>query len=74
MEGNPFSYLKQLEFKGVVSKPCVPGKDPLECALPRDGGEVKVQLTFQGHYGEPDVTLPFILSGKGKLVSDVIVT
>ena len=66
-EGHPFSYLKQLEFKGVVSKPCVPGKDPLECAVPPGGGEVGVQLTFQAHYGEPDVLLNFqVAPGKGE--------
>lgn len=66
MEGYPFSYLKQLEFKGVVSKPCVPGEDPLECAVPQGGGQVLVQLTFQAHYGEPDVDLHFqVLPGKG---------
>ena len=59
-EGNPFSYLRKVEFTGVVSKACVPGKDPLECELPGGGGgEVSVCLKLQGHYGEPDVVLDF---------------
>ncbi len=71
-EGNPFSYLKHLEFKGAVSKSCDPGKDPLECPMPARGGEVIVQLVFQAHYGEPDVSLPFRVSpGKGKPEGEV---
>ena len=66
-EGSPFSYLKHLEFMGVISKSCVPGKDPLECPMPSKPGEVRVQLTFQAHYGEPDVSLPFrVTPGEGK--------
>lgn len=70
-EGNPFSYLKRVVFGGVVSRACVPGKNPLECELPRGvtgKGEVTVQLELWGHYGEPDICLTFkVEPGKGKL-------
>lgn len=71
MEGNPFTYLRALTFGGVVSKTCVPGRDPLECEMPSAGGEVKVVLGLQGHYGEPDVSLTFKVApaaGKGTQV------
>ena len=68
MEGNPFSYLKRLVFGGMVSKICVPAKDPLECDIPSGRrGEVKVQLELQGHYREPDISLDFrVTPGRGK--------
>ena len=56
-EGYSFSYLKNLKFGGVVSKSCIPSKDPLECEIGTKRGEVKVELEFQGHYGEPNLTL-----------------
>ena len=67
-EGNPFSYLKLLEFGGVVSKSCPPGRGaPLECEIPPKGGEVRVNLSFQAHYGEPDLSLCFqVKPGEGK--------
>ena len=66
-EGNPFFYLKRLVFGGVVSKTCIPRQDPLECEVPAGGGEVKVHLELQGHYGEPDVTLDIkVTDGTGK--------
>ena len=70
-EGYPFSYLKRVVFGGAVSKECVLGKnDPLECDLPpgiTDEVEVTVQLDLWGHYGEPNVCLPFkVTPGKGK--------
>ena len=67
-EGNPFSYLKGVEFRGVVSKVCIPGRDLLECVLPPggEGGEVIVRLKLHGHYNEPDVDLSFkITPGTG---------
>ena len=58
-EGNPFSYLKNLEFKGA-SKDYTCG--PFECLMPSNGGEVTVQITFWAHYGEPEVNLNFKVS------------
>ncbi len=67
VEGNPFSYLKSVTFGGVVSKSCDPTKDPLECDVPAEGGEVKVQMGFHSHYGEPDLALSFpVKPGQGE--------
>ena len=66
-EGNPFSYLKSVTFGGVVSKSCDPTKDLLECDVPAKGGEVKVQMVFHSHYGEPDLALSFpVKPGQGE--------
>ena len=63
-EGNPFSYLKGVEFKGVVSKVCVPGRDRLQCDIPEGGRgkEIRVLLELQGHYEEPNLELKFQLN------------
>ena len=67
IEGHPFSYLKSVVFGGVIGpKTCVPPRDLLECDVRAKGGKVKVELEFQGHYGEPNLTLTFdVTPGKG---------
>jgi len=66
VEGHPFSYLKGVEFGGVVSRICDPKKDILECIVPKsDNNHLTIQLHFLGHYCEPPVSLPLELCGKG---------
>ena len=67
MEGNPFSYLKCVTFGGLTLKRCNPHKEPLECSIPvASQGQLDIQLEFQGHYGEPSLSLPLSLTGHGE--------
>lgn len=66
VEGNPFSFLKKVEFSGVVSKICDPNSGSLSCIFPKSSDvQLNVQLYFQGHYGEPSVSLPLELKEEG---------
>ena len=66
VEGNPFSYLKAVEFRGAAAKTVDPAKEPLVHSFSKQStGRLDVQLHFQGHYDEPPLMIPVDLAQRG---------
>ena len=72
-EGHPFFYLKQVRILRIISPHIMlitqvtfVAKDTISShdtepiwLLHHGGGKIKIIISFQGHYNEPDLTIDF---------------